>query len=156
MTRFNEWAAQVIAAQIDDKQIPNLNQKLTMGELKPLVLQWCCDSWRDLRERKQLILDGWEPTVTGLYNVHSMQRRIEAVSAVALQQLVVNVVPEQDEPDGYVDSETESDTEADELDLSKPVAVGKQSGRARFQTKAFGYQLDSSAIEVVPDELSDS
>lgn len=155
-TRFNEWAAQVIAAQIDDKQIPNLNQKLTMGELKPLVLQWCCDSWNDLRERKQLILDGWERTVTGLYNVHSMQRRIEAVSAVALQQLVVNVAPEQDEPDGYVDSEPESDAEADELDLSKPVAAGKQSGRARFQTKPFGYQLDSSAIEIVPDELSDS
>ena len=76
--------------------------------------------------------------------------------SIAVYPVTVNVVPEQDEPDGYVDSEPESDAEADELDLSKRVAVGKQSGRARSQTKPFGYQLDSSAIEIVPDELSDS
>lgn len=148
-SRFNDWAAAMVQEQIRERQIPNLSQMLTMGELKPMVLQWCCDSWRDLRERKQLILDGWERTVTGFYNVHSPARRDEAVTAVALKQLVVDSVPAEEEPEGYAASD--SDSEADELDLTKPIVAGKKSCRKSPQTQHFGYQINTSAIQIDSD-----
>lgn len=146
---FNHWAAQRVAEQIRANEVGGIAELLTMKRLKPLVVEWCCSSWRDLRERKQLILDGWERSCLSLYNVHSQQRRVEAVEAIALQQLTVDYIPHASEEDGYAESGSEPD--ADELDLSKPIAFGKQSGRARTQAKCFGYQLDSSAIEIDDD-----
>jgi hypothetical protein len=144
---FNEWAAATIADQIRRNEISGIAAHLGMAALKPLVLQWCVESWKGLQERKQLIMDGWEQSCLKLFDVSdtSEKRRREAVDLIALKQLDMNELPDGTEPDGY--AESESETEEDELDLSKPRQFGKQGARVRTQAKQFGYMLDPTHIE---------
>jgi hypothetical protein len=67
------------------------------------------------------------------------------VGLVALQKLSLEVLPQGEEPDGYAESDGEED---DELDINKPRQFGKQSSRARTQTKVFGFQVDPTRIEI--------
>lgn len=143
---FNEWAAATISDQIRAGEITGVSAHLGMAALKPLVLQWCVDSWNGLRERKQLILDGWEQSCLSLFNINSEQRRQDAVELIALKTLDMDELPQDSEPDGYAESDSEQ--ESDELDTSKQRQFGKQSGRVRTQVKAFGYMLDSTRIEI--------
>jgi hypothetical protein len=148
---FNDWAAAAIAAQIQCGEVIGIAEQLGMKTLKPLVLQWCIDSWRGLRERKQLILDGWEQSCTKLFNINSEHRRRDAVDMVALKMLELDVLPDGCEPDGYAEEEEEDDDEAnDELDTSKPRVFGKQGTRQRTQTKVFGFMVDPTRIEIEP------
>ena len=110
---FNQWAAESIAEQIRSGEVTGIAAQLGMAALKPLVLQWCVDSWNGLRERKQLILDGWEQSCLKLFNITSEKRRIEAVELVALQKLNVDELPDGDEPHGAAESDDESDSEFD-------------------------------------------
>lgn len=143
---FNNWAASTIADQIRGGEITGISAQLSMGVLKPLVLQWCVDSWQSLRERKQLILEGWEQSCLNLFNINSEQRRRDAVELIALKKLELDELPAEAEPDGY--EEPDSSEDENEFDLAKPRLFGKQSARARIQTATFGYMLDSSRIEV--------
>ena len=108
--------------------------------------------------RKQLILDGWNRSCIDFYNVHSHQRRSEAVDAVALNKLDVTYVPVATELDGYAVSDHDSDSDEelegdkDELDLTKPIQTGKKTGRKCTQAKLFGYRIDSTAIEIDSEE----
>ena len=151
-SRFNEWAAQQIKLQIQKENIVGLNESFKMGTIKPLVLQWCVESWSALKDRKQLILDGWHKCCTSLFNVMDPMKRTEAVSAVARRELEQAHVP--DEEEGY---EEESDSEEmeedeDELDVSKERTFGeRKSDRARTQAATYGFQLDSSAIALTED-----
>lgn len=145
---FNEWAAQTIATQIHCDEISGISAHLRMAALKPLVLQWCVESWKGLRERKELILDGWEQSCLKLFNITSEKRRREAVELIALNQLCMDEVPEGTESDG--DAESDSGQE-DELDTSKPRQFGKQSERVRKQTKLFGYMVDPTRVEIDTD-----
>jgi hypothetical protein len=148
---FNDWAADAIAAQIQGGQVTGIAEQLGMKVLKPLVLQWCIDSWRGLQERKQLILDGWEQSCTKLFNINSEHRRRDAVDMVALKKLDLDVLPDGSESDGDAkEEEEEEDSEADELDISKPRAFGQQSTRQRTQTKVFGFMVDPTRIEIEP------
>jgi hypothetical protein len=144
---FNQWAAEAIAAQIRAGEIVGISAQLGMASLKPLVLQWCVESWKGLKERKQLILDGWEQSCLKLFDITSEKRRIDAVELVALKKLSIDELPEGEEPDGY---EAESDSEVDELDTTKPRIFGKQSTREKTQTAKFGYFLDPTRIEIEP------
>jgi hypothetical protein len=147
-TRFNQWAAEQVAEQIEAGDITGVADQLKMGVLKPLVLQWCVESWSDLCERKQLIIDGWGACCTKLFNVNNPAKRIEAVVAVAAQKLDLEATPAEDEQVYAASSESD-----DELDTSKPITYGKRTGRARKQPTAFGYKLDSSAIESDSDSF---
>ena len=142
---FNEWAAAAIAKQINEDTITGISAQLGMTSLKPLVLQWCIDSWKGLRERRQLILEGWERSCLHLFNINSEQRRRDAVELVALKTLNMEELPEGAEPDGNAELESEDESE---LDITKPRQFGKQSERARAQTKMFGYMLDPTRIEI--------
>ena len=93
-----------------------------------------------------MILDGWERSCLHLFNINSEQRRRDAVELVALKKLNIDVLPEGSEPDE--DSEPGSEDESDDLDITKPRQFGKQSERARTQTKMFGYVIDSTRIEI--------
>ena len=120
-----------------------------MSEIKPLVLQWCIESWKGLQERKQLILDGWERCCLSLFDITKDQRRRDAVELIALNKLVMEELPEGTEADGYADSESDSEVaEQNELDLSKPRQFGKQSQRVRTQAKQFGYMVDPTRIDI--------
>lgn len=144
---FNEWAAARIAKQIRGGEVTGIAAQLGMAALKPLVLQWCVESWKGLRERKQLILDGWDASCLKLFDVNSDKRRREAVELIALKQLDLDVLPDGTEPDSY----EEPTSDDDELDVTKPRQFGKQSTRDRTQTKLFGYMLDSTRIEIDQD-----
>jgi len=141
--RFNMWAAERVAEQIREEKPAAIADLLKMSVLKPLILQWCAESWQDLRERKQLILDGWERSCTGLYDINSPAKRAAAHDLVYLRRLDTDTVPEETEADGYESSDSE-----DELDLTKERQFGKRSGRARTQAKQYGYMINSERIEL--------
>lgn len=144
---FNHWAAAVVAEQISRGEIVGIATQLGMAALKPLVLQWCVDSWNGLRERKQLILDGWERSCLSLFNITSEHRRNDAVSLIALKKLALEDLPDGVESDGYAESDSESD---DELDISKPRQYGKQSTREKVAPQKLGYFVDPTRIEIEP------
>ena len=137
----NHWST-----QIQSGAVTGIAELLKMAAIKPLVLQWCVDSWNSLRERKQLILDGWERSCLCMFDITSEHRRNDAVELIALKQLEMDVLPDGAEPDGYPD--VDDDNEDDELDVSKPRAFGKQSTRIRCQAKTFGFQIDPTRIEI--------
>ena len=150
-SRFNEWAAQQIKQQIQEGNIVGLNESFKMGTIKPLVLQWCVESWGALKERKQLILDGWHKCCTSLFNVMDPAKRTDALAAVVRRELEHAHVPAEEE--GH-DEESEEglDEEEDDLDVSKERTFGeRKSDRTRTQAAAFGFQLDSSAIALTED-----
>ncbi len=93
--RFNMWAAERVAEQIREEKPAAIADLLKMSVLKPLILQWCAESWQDLRERKQLILDGWERSCTGLYDINSPAKRAAAHDLVYLRRLDTDKVPEE-------------------------------------------------------------
>lgn len=158
--RFNEWAVRQIQQQIQAGSMVGLGELLKMATVKPLALQWCVDSWGVLKERRDLITDGWHKCCVSLFNVMDPAKRIEAVAAVARQQLEHAHVPVELEEE-QVSSDSESDGElgsvADgdeqhELDISQPRQFGsRKSQRQHTQAAAFGYQLDSSAIALTED-----
>lgn len=151
-SRFNEWAAQQIKQQIQEDKLVGLNDSFKMAAIKPLVLQWCVDSWSALRERKQLILDGWQKCCTSLFNAMDPARRMEAVAAVARRELEQSLVPEEDEEFKDESEAEEDEEEEEELDVSQERKFGeRKSGRTRTQAAAFGFQLDSSAIALSED-----
>ena len=133
-----------------------LNDKLKMKTIKPLALEWCIESYKGMKERKQLVLDGWRQCCLGLFNVMDPEKRAEALVAVVEKKLDQAWVPVEDEQDknssDEEEAEQESDDEEDELDVTKPVAVGeRKSSRMRTQAKSHGYQLASSAILMTED-----
>ena len=144
---FNNWAAAAVAEQIQQGEVTGIAAQLGMAALKPLVLQWCVDSWNGLRERRQLILDGWDRSCLSLFNITSEHRRNDAVKLIALKKLDLEDLPEGVEPDGYAESDSEED---DELDTSKPRQFGKQSTREKAPPKKFGYFVDPTRVEIEP------
>ena len=157
--RFNEWAVRQIQDQIHAENVIGLAALLKMSTIKPLALQWCIDSWTVLKERRELITDAWQKCCVSLFNVMDPTKRIEAVAAVARQELEHTHVPAEvedqhdtSESDDEGDSDAAEDEEQDELDVSQPREFGnRKSQRSRTQAAAFGYQLDSSAIVLTED-----
>jgi hypothetical protein len=162
--RFNGWAVQQIQEQIRAGSVVGFAALLKMSTIKPLALQWCIDSWTMLKERRELITDAWQRCCVSLYNVMDPAKRIEAVAAVARQELQHTHVPNQEEEaEQDADSEDDDDDDGDsgddsnadnqdELDLTQPTRFGSRRGqRQRTPAATFGYQLDSFAIAMTED-----
>lgn len=149
-SRFNQWAASLIAEQIADDKIVGLNDALKMSVIKPMALDWCIESWTELKERKDLILKGWQKCCLDLYDVNSPQKRTDALAAVIKKKLEMSYVPDEDEQDAESASEPE-ESDGDELDVSQPRVFGKQGIRIRAPAQRFGYQIASSAIMMTED-----
>ncbi|MDO9333522.1 MAG: hypothetical protein Q7T57_03245 [Dehalococcoidales bacterium] len=152
--RFNEWASEVVLNQIAEGKIIGLNDSLKMSTIKPLALDWCIESWKSLKERKSLIIEGWKKCVTDLYNVNNPEKRIEALKCIVKEKLDIAYVPEEEEQDEE-ESAHEEDSDEDELDITKPRVFGMQGARERTPAKQFGYQLASSAICMTDDSSTD-
>lgn len=147
---FNDWAAMQIKAQLKQDNVIGLSEQLKMSMIKPLVLEWCIESYKGMKERKQLILDGWKRCCLSLFNVMDPEKRSEALVAVVEKTLDQAMVPDEEEQD-QITSDA-SDVDEDELDVSKPIVSGERaSSRMRTQTQPFGYQLTSSAILMTED-----
>jgi hypothetical protein len=158
--RFNEWAVQELQKQLQSGNAVGLAELLKMGTIKPLALQWCVESWNVLKEQRELITDAWHKCCVSLFNVMDPAKRMEAVAAVARQELEHTHVPAADEAE-QEEAESDDEEEADEddtssehdlLDISQPRQFGsRQSQRQRTQASAFGFQINSSAIAFTED-----
>ena len=73
--RFNDWAARLIKEQIDNDAVVGLNPFLKMASIKPLILQWCINSWERLQEGREYIKTGWITCCVSLYDVLDQEQR---------------------------------------------------------------------------------
>jgi len=160
--RFNAWAASIIKEQITAKNITGLNESLKLATLKPNLLDWTIQSWKRLAsdESRELILKGWNKCVVSLFDVHKEQERKKAVEEAAQGNfLAYGYIPgedEEDEEEDNSDSDRDDEDERDELDVMREIAVGeRRSTRSRIQVRPFGYQIDTSAIQLTETEEED-
>ena len=149
--RFNEWACAQVVEQIADNKVVGLAELLKMATLKPLVLQWCIDSWKDLKDQPALIVAGWHQCCLSLFDVTDPQKRAKALVEVLDKKLEMTYLPDANEQDADGENDHEEDSEDDELDLSNPRTFGKQSARIRTPSSQFGYQLATSQIAMTED-----
>ena len=144
--QFNNWAASKISEQI------LVTPFLKMKTIKPLVLQWCLESWTRMKEGSDLIKEGWKICCVSLFDVYNQQKRQEAVAESARGSLELKHVPKEDEPDNSNEVESESDDDQekkDELDVMKERCFGeRKSNRKRKQTKSFGFGVNPSQIDM--------
>jgi hypothetical protein len=151
---FNSWAASEILDQVRRKELVGLKEFMGMKSIKSLVLKWSLDSWEALRERRQLILDGWQRCMVSLFDIHNPEKRLEAMKQVALGKLAVAKQfdeVEADPVDEYIEEDSDEE-EADELDVSKPRQHGKKSERKCAPPKPFGYMLNSELVQMDTDD----
>jgi hypothetical protein len=162
---FDAWAAAVLHQQIMEDGIVSLKEHFGMAKIKPLLLQWCVESWTSLQKNKLTILQGWGKCVTSLYDAHDPLKRMDAMREVALQELDPAVEPEGDEleeedleeeeEDVPVDMDIQtSDEEKDVLDVSRPIAEPTRRGtRERKQPAAAAgsYLINSQQIALTED-----
>ena len=151
--KFNEWAASKIAEQIDTNAIIGLAPYLKMASIKPLILQWCIDSWARMREGRDLIKFGWHTCCVSLFDVYDKQKRKEAVAACAKGDLEARgFIPAGDEGDAETDqsSESESDEDKDVLDVMQERKFGsRRSTRKRSRVQKFGAGINPCQIDML-------
>ena len=63
------------------------------GIIKPLLLQWCIDSWNKMEAGREYIKMGWHTCCTSLFNVHDADKRAVALEEVAKGTLDAIFVP---------------------------------------------------------------
>jgi hypothetical protein len=149
---FNKWAAGQMHSQIQDDEIVGLAQSFRMGVIKPLVLEWCIASWRELQD-PTLITKGWHQCCVTLYDVHDESKRLDALHEGADRQLDVAFVPEDEaEADEPV---VESDSDGEELDFAlpraEPTRVLPRRARNPPAAAAGSYMLSSQQIAMSGD-----
>lgn len=149
--RFNQWAGEMVVQQIADNKLVGLAESLKMATIKPLALQWCIESWKDLKASPQLIVAGWYNCCLSLYDVTDPQKRSKALVAALENKLDMHHLPEEEDPDAESDSNHEESSEDDELDITKPRVFGRQGIRERKSVQTFGYQIPSSQIAMSED-----
>jgi len=117
---YSQWMADEIHLLIKSGAAPNeLKVQTGMTKLKPLLVDWVWASWRDLKDRTELIKKGWEKC--GLGDVLVERKQIEGLMFIAdsIQQ-PEELGKEEDEPrisvvddDSDVEDEADADEEAD-------------------------------------------
>jgi len=149
--RFNEWAAEMIKEQIAADALVGLTPYLKMSSLKPLIVQWCIDSWKRMKEGKDLIKTGWHTCVVSLFDVYDGIKRVEAVAESARGELEVrDYVPSGEEKEDLCSSGEDTDDDKDELDIMKERRFGtRRSTRKRAQPKPFGFSINPSQVDMV-------
>lgn len=154
--RFNEWAARVVQEQIDQNDILGLSPYLKMSVIKPMVLQWCIDSWSALSQGKgrDYVKMGWHTCCVSLFNVFDVNKRIQVVAEDARDEFeAATFIPAETEQDAEEESSgDEEDEEKDELDVMKERQYGsRKSERKRAAPSFFGYQISSQQIAMSED-----
>ena len=120
--RYNEWAAEIITAQMEEGSITGLKHLLAMSVIKPKLLEWAAASWYSLHFHTHLIKKGWYMCVTEHYDIDSSELRQKAVQEQIRQAVPIDVVPEEveaDEEDDVVELGEESDDEKTEAEIMK-------------------------------------
>ena len=151
--QFNEWAARKISEQITSGVIIGLAPLLKMGTLKPLVLQWCINSWKRMQEGRDLIKFGWHMCCISLFDVMDTAKCVEAMEEI--EKLDLQHVPsgvEANPPSEEAAAEAEDDEEEskkDELDVMKERKYGTRRGlRKRPRVNKFGGGINPCQIDM--------
>jgi len=162
---FDMFAAEKLREQMAAGVAIGLKDSFGMPIIKPLLLQWCVESWKELQQRKSIIADGWYKCLLSLYDVHDPNKRVEAMREVSEQMLDPVPEPEGDEAEdddeesgSEYDDELQhilsTDDERDELNLALPVAEGtRRCTRTRNAPAAAAgsYFLNSQQIALTED-----
>jgi hypothetical protein len=152
--RYEEWVTRELYKQLQAKQ--TLNIQTNMAVIKPLILNWCFESWRSLENRQDLIMKGWFKCMDRILDPFNTDVQDKATRKVLESQLeAYGFVPELSEPEptaAHWDEDSDGETEEDELDvLKRKVEGSRKSTRVKSQTKpAFGnatIRTDQIAIE---------
>jgi len=155
---FNSWAASQIKEQIaaGPEKVVGFAGCFGMAKLKPLVLQWCIDSWQRLSDEKSYVAQGWYKCCISLFDVNDPQKRKMALASVARKELDPHNVPDEAEGDprdsDVEESDHESNDEEDELDTSKTTNFGeRRSSRPRAPRQRFGGGVNPLQIALTED-----
>ena len=153
---FNAWAASIIKEQVEKEELVGLTPYLKMSLIKPLILEWCIESWNKMQGNgfgREYIKFGWHTCCVSLFNVLDPVKRQQVVEEVALNKIDGSLVPEGEEAgDAGSDSEHESDDEKDVLDVMKQRQFGeRKSDRKRKQPKLSGYFINSQQVAMTDD-----
>ncbi len=90
-----------------------------MATIKPLVLQWCIDSWTKMKEGRDLIKFGWHECCVRLLDVHDEQKRKDAVMENGRGELQVRgFIPEGDDGEQKGDDREQPESELILSDLT--------------------------------------
>jgi hypothetical protein len=129
-----------------------------MESIKPLVLQWCIESWKRLKEGKEYIMFGWNTCVFSLYDVRDKEKQAAAGKECFEGKLEARgFIPDGVEEQESDESDQESDEEKDVLDVMKERRFGtRKSDRKRKETERTGYFLGSSQVSFVQTGSEDS
>ena len=118
---YSYWMACQIHLLIKNGAAPNeLRVDTGMVALKPLLVDWVWESWRDLKDRTALIKKGWEKCGQGDVLVPSKQ--VEGLTFIADNMLRVKKLGNDEEKPAISVDEDDSDVE-DETDESEEADV---------------------------------
>ena len=113
-----------------------IKHELRMKQLKPKVLRWCFEAWKNMSGNLSAVQHGWHKCVSSLYDPFSLasQENVQKEIWAGLHLDISTYFDKDDENkvDHYV--EEDSDDEKDELDLMKPRRDGeRKSTRSKQQ-----------------------
>jgi hypothetical protein len=140
----SEAAAAAVARRVEE-----------MSVVKPLVLQWCIDSWSALGVEKgrAYVKMGWHSCCLSLFNVFDGAKRAQVVEAARGEIEAAAFIPAEQEQEAEDEpSEDEEDEDKDELDALKERQYGsRKSERKRAAPKNFGFLINSQQIALSED-----
>jgi hypothetical protein len=158
--RFNKWAADIIVDQIQREDLKGLSPYLKMASIKPLLLQWCVESWGTMAHGRQYIKMGWHSCHLLFFNILDATKRQQVLEEDAREEFNARWTPDVAEEEKESHSadihpwNEEENEEKDELamDVMKERQYGsRKSSRKRTQRLLPG-MLVSSQIELDEDE----
>ena len=168
--RFNNWAADIIEEQVMNKVPPSsigITEQLKMAVIKPLILEWCYETWKSMSEKRDMVRHGWEKSLFSLIDPFDLRVQNDA-NREARMNAAFNAdehFGEQVEDEDHHDAgaaqwdECSSDEEKDELDVMKEIRHGtRRSRRDKKQPeKLHGYMsIDTSLLSLPPFKSSSS
>jgi hypothetical protein len=149
---FNQWAAERMHEKLKAGLQATFHEYMGMKTLKPLLLQWCVDSFEQLQQNRALIAAGWQRCMSDLYDICDPSKRVEAMAQAARHELELQHIPSLEEEEKEEETEEETDSSGDELDLSRPLPEAeRRSTRQRNTPQRSGYFINSEYVVMTED-----
>lgn len=149
--RFNAYTVETMMKQLENgEEIDKID--LRLSNLKPLVVEWCYQSWNALNSSRDYILHAWESH----FKQCTFDPFIKDNQMIALHDASAHKLDDEeykaDDNDGDAyDSESE-DEEKDELDIMKEIRCGtRRSTREKKQPKLSGLMIRTDQIQMDDD-----
>jgi hypothetical protein len=148
--RFNQWTMNTFVEQLEKDD--TLDVDLKMSTLKPLVLQWCHETWEAMRQQREYIVGAWTSLFT-LFDPFSPANQLQAYRDSSNIQLDEDY-KEDEKNAGENDYESDDeDEDKDELDVMKEIRGGmRRSERNRKPPRQIGsYMVNTAQLQIEED-----